>query len=164
VDDLHHLNSSVTPQEQHQQNRHIGPLGMSRDSLNGTITRTNLFQSNDNQHEQPKPISESHTTGQITSTEADLDPLRATANIQRWYQENHTTLEQEKPTHDEYALTPRVRFSLILLNLYSSNRTFINNKILLDYMIIVHHLLVVHQAVEQHLYNHPVHHLFILMK
>lgn len=34
-------------------------MGMSRDSLNGTITATNIYQFNENQHEQPLPTLES---------------------------------------------------------------------------------------------------------
>jgi len=52
VDELHHLNSSFIPQQQYQ---NIGPMGMSRDSLNVTITATNIYQNNENQHEQPLP-------------------------------------------------------------------------------------------------------------
>jgi len=65
VDELHHLNSSFIPQQQYQ---NIGPMGMSRDSLNGTITATNIYQNNENQHEQPlPPTSESVSTERVPS-------------------------------------------------------------------------------------------------
>ena len=83
---------------------------MSRDSLNGTITRTNILQSNVNQHEQPIPISESNITGLIPSTEVDLQVERASANIQRWSRENRKKIEQEKSTDDEQRSTPRVKY------------------------------------------------------
>ena len=93
VDEIHHLNSSFTPISPQQENRNVGPVGMSRDSLNGTITeKANHFQSNDNQHEKPIPTSESDDTGKAILNEVE----QATVTIQRWYRTNHQRLQQKK--------------------------------------------------------------------
>ncbi|CAF2977960.1 unnamed protein product [Rotaria sp. Silwood2] len=93
IDEIHHLNSSFTAQ---QQNHGVGPMGMSRDSLNGTITGTNLFPSNDNQHEQLMPIPESSRTGQLISTEADLKSGNSSIAIERWYEKNDERIEEKQ--------------------------------------------------------------------
>ncbi|CAF0738605.1 unnamed protein product [Rotaria sordida] len=90
TDEIHHLNSSFIVQ---QQNHGVGPIGMSRDSLNGTITDTNLFPSNDNQR---MPPSESFHTGQVISTEDDLKAENTSINIQQSYQKNDGRIEENK--------------------------------------------------------------------
>jgi hypothetical protein len=128
-------------------------MGMSRDSLNGTITGTNLYRLNDNQREQLPPTTESVNIEQVTPTEEDLQAENASITIQRWYRENRLRLQQKqpeqqtsierdksalfkqkKPTEDEQKririTSPRVRFFFILLNLYSFSRKF--NKIIIN--------------------------------
>ncbi len=79
---------------------------MSRDSLNGTITGTNLYQSNDNRYQQPLPTSESVNIEQLTSTEA----------------------EQYQPR----IISPKVCVLFVRSNLYFSNRIFNNKKMIID--------------------------------
>jgi hypothetical protein len=74
VDDLHHVNSSFTPQ--HQQSRGVGP----GDSLNG-----NLLQSSHNRRGQHMPASQIAGIGQPTGIELDLKAKVASITIQRWY-------------------------------------------------------------------------------
>ncbi len=101
IDELHQLNSPFLPQE--QPNRNVGPMGMSRDSLNGTIAGNNLYQSNDNRYELPLPTKESVSNAQGLPTETDLEVENASIKIQRWYRKNNTkrkqrpSIEREKP-------------------------------------------------------------------
>ena len=93
VDNLHQLNSSFTLQ---QQNQGVGPMGMSRDSLNGTITGANLLQSNDNRREPPLPTLESDHTRQTIPAEIDPRRENASITIQRWYRQNNERLQPKK--------------------------------------------------------------------
>jgi hypothetical protein len=82
VDEIHHINSPFTP----QQNRGVGPVGMSRDSLNaGAKTGNNLLQSSHNRREQHMPASQIAGIAQATPTEVDLKAKMASVTIQRWY-------------------------------------------------------------------------------
>jgi hypothetical protein len=126
VDELHHFNSTLIPQ---QQTREVGPLGMSRDSLNGTITGINLLQSTDNRREHPMSPLGSASIEQVTPTEADLNAEVASITYEQLYPVNHTRFEQTQleeqqrstsfelktPTDDEQK---QVSFSFSILNYY----------------------------------------------
>ncbi len=98
VDELHELNSSFIPQ---QPTRNVGPMGMSRDSLNGTFAGNHDY----------RPTSESISTRQVTPQEED-----ATIKIQRWYRKNNlrnkqTNLGPQREVPDEKTPTPSPRAS-----------------------------------------------------
>ncbi|CAF3507731.1 unnamed protein product [Rotaria sp. Silwood1] len=104
VDEIHHLNSSFTveqQQQQQQQNHGVGPMGMSRDSLNGTVTGTNFFPSNNNQHEQLMPTFESLPTGQVISTEVDLQAKNSSITNQQWHQQTNERIEEKQLQQQE---------------------------------------------------------------
>ncbi|CAF0942879.1 unnamed protein product [Adineta steineri] len=84
IDQLHHIDSSFTPQQQQQQqhSRGVGPVGISRDSLNGG---TNLLQSSHNRRGQHMPASQMAGISQATPIEVDLKAKMASITIQRWY-------------------------------------------------------------------------------
>lgn len=84
IDEIHPINSSFTSSQQ-QRNRGIGPIGMSRDSLNGGTKGTNLLQSSHNRREQHMPASQIAGIAQATPIEADLKAKMASITIQRWY-------------------------------------------------------------------------------
>ncbi|CAF1560514.1 unnamed protein product, partial [Rotaria sordida] len=82
IDELN-LNTSFIPQ---QQNRGVGPIGMSRDSLSGgTIGGSNLLQSSHNRRGQHMPASQIAGISQATPIEIDLKAKMASITIQRWY-------------------------------------------------------------------------------
>ena len=121
VDELHQLNSSFTPQPASQP---VGPLGMSRDSLNGTIQGNHFHPSNDHYDERPLPIN--------IPLDTNLEEENESVKSQRWHhQENDDqtreesseqrlppppplVFEEEIPTRDEETprASPRVSFSL----------------------------------------------------
>ena len=79
------MNTSFIPPEQ-QQSRGVGPIGMSRNNLNGGITpSTNLLQSSYNRREQHMPASQIAGIAQTTQIEVDLKAKMASITIQRWY-------------------------------------------------------------------------------
>ncbi|CAF1422790.1 unnamed protein product [Adineta steineri] len=106
ADELHQLNSPFTPE---QQTQGVGPLGMSRDSLNGTVTGTNLFQTIAQQQEQPLPALESVDIEQLTLTEIELDAAKSPIIIQQSYRQTHIEFEQEKPFENEQIRIPSAR-------------------------------------------------------
>jgi hypothetical protein len=65
-------------------------MGMSRDSLNGTVPGTNILETNGNRREQHMAASPIPTIKQTVSTEPDPKAEKASTTIQRWYRENHT--------------------------------------------------------------------------
>ncbi|CAF4837456.1 unnamed protein product [Rotaria socialis] len=82
VDELN-LNTSFSP---HQQSRGVGPIDMSRDSMNGgTMASTHLLQSGNNRRGQQMPASQIAGIAQSTPMEADLRAKTASITIQRWY-------------------------------------------------------------------------------
>lgn len=82
VDELN-LNTSFSQQ---QQNRGVGPVGMSRDSINGgPMASTNLLRSSHNRRGQEMPASQIAGIAQPTPIEADLRAKTASITIQRWY-------------------------------------------------------------------------------
>ncbi len=96
VDELHHLNSSFIPEQQY---RNIGPMGMSRDSLNGTITGTNIYQTNDNQHEQPlPPTSESVSAERVPSIVIQQQENNPSRSISRRSSSASTTTSKHRTT------------------------------------------------------------------
>lgn len=115
VDELHQLNSSFTPPPP-PSSHPVGPLGMSRDSLNGTLQGNHFPPSNDYRNEQPLPI--------MIISEGDSETDNAAIKIQRWYRKNNTRIKHKKfepetvfeediPTRDEDTpkASPRVCFS-----------------------------------------------------
>jgi hypothetical protein len=108
IDELHQLDSSLIPE---QQNRNVGPMGMSRDSLNGTITGINLYQLDDNRHEQPLPTLESISTEQKSSIEQEK-PIEDEQKPSIEQQENNNTsrLSSRRPSSagstSKYRTTP----------------------------------------------------------
>lgn len=89
ADELHQLNAPILPQEQQQQqSRDVGYLGMSRDSLNGTVPSTNLHD------ELPLPTKQSMNT--------DPKSEEASIKIQRWYRKNNLrTKPKNSPQENE---------------------------------------------------------------
>ncbi len=106
---------------------------MSRDSLNGTITGTNL---NDNRREHPMTPSGSASIEQVTPTEADLNAEVASITYEQLYPVDHTRFEHRQleeqqrstsfelktPTNDEqkqvHILSFEVSFTFSILNYY----------------------------------------------
>ena len=99
VDELHELNSSFIPQ---QPTRDVGTVGMSRDSLNGTLVGNFDYQP---------------TTGSITTRQVTPQEEGASIKIQRWYRKKNlgnrprTNLEQHNEAPDEKTPTPSPRAS-----------------------------------------------------
>jgi len=77
------MNSSFNPIP--QQNRGVGPVGMSRDSLSGVKKDTNLLQSSHNRRGQHMQASQIAGIAQATPIEVDLKKKMAIITIQRWY-------------------------------------------------------------------------------
>ena len=74
-------------------------MGMSRDSLNGTIAGTDFIRPNDVHHERFRPTSESNHTLPMTSTETDRKAENASIKIQQWYRKKR--LERRIPTNQK---------------------------------------------------------------
>ena len=105
VDELHHLHAVATQQ---QPTRDVGPMGMSRDSLNGTIAGARLFRSIDNRREQAMSPVESTRTDQRTPTEDDKSMIEP--ELVAAFEQPHPTVDHQE--HPRIA-SARVSFSLV---------------------------------------------------
>lgn len=83
VDELHQLNSSFIPPPPTSQP--VGPLGMSRDSLNGTIQGNHFHPSNDHHNEIPLPV--------IIPFETNLETENTPVKFERYYRKNNACIE-----------------------------------------------------------------------
>ena len=116
---LHRLHSPydlLPPPPRLQPNHDVGPMGMSRDSLNGTIARTLHHESMNPDHE----LSDSPTGGitMLTQIVRDSKSEYASIQIQRWYRKKRTQrrrpnavrMETGSSIHNEHRPpTPRKR-------------------------------------------------------
>ncbi|CAF2118138.1 unnamed protein product [Rotaria magnacalcarata] len=98
IDEINQLNSSFTPPPD---NHTVGPMGMSRDSLNGTMTMTgaNIFQANDHRRDRFLPIAESCHSEQVIPTgveKASITIQQEPTDPERFEQTNPTEYEQQR--------------------------------------------------------------------
>ncbi|UJR32223.1 hypothetical protein I4U23_019688 [Adineta vaga] len=100
IDQLEQINSSEPSQHQ---TRNVGPMGMSRDSLNGTVTGTNFFQSIDNRHEQPMSPLESVNIDLLSTPTNEIKVERPSLGFHQSYQnEKHIEIEEDKPLEQSF--------------------------------------------------------------
>ncbi|CAF3411768.1 unnamed protein product [Rotaria socialis] len=132
IDEINQLNSSFTPPPD---NHTVGPMGMSRDSLNGTMTATgaNIFQANDHRRDRFLPIAESCHSEQVIPTgveKASITIQQEPTDPARLEQTNLTEYEQQRelrtPTETQHEMNNN---GLNSRQLSSGNSTPTNRKI-----------------------------------
>lgn len=107
------MNPSYNPE---QPNHNVGPMGMSRDSLNGTMTMTgtNLFPTNEFRRDLFVPIAESFPTEELTPREvnnASIPIQQQSMNPENFESMVHAKLIEVEQQQEEGIRTPTVNFT-----------------------------------------------------